>query len=78
MLTNAITPDGVYVGADGSKQSGDVRKESSKESTINYQTTSSYVTTTGVKVRTEPNTDCKVLAVLDAGTQVVIKGNTNG
>ena len=78
MLTNAITPDGVYVGADGSKQSGDVWKESSKESTINYQTTSSYVTTTGVKVRTEPNTDCQVLAVLDAGTQVVFKGYTNG
>ena len=78
MLTNAITPDGGYVGADGSKQSGDVRKESSKESTINYQTTSSYVTTTGVKVRTEPNTDCQVLAVLDAGTQVVFKGYTNG
>lgn len=78
MLTNAITPDGFYVGADGSKQSGDVQKENLKESVINYQNTSSYVTTTGVKVRTEPNTDCRVLAVLDAGTQVAFKGCTNG
>lgn len=78
MLTNTITPDGFYVGADGSKQSGVIRKENLKESTINYQNTSSYVTTTGVKVRTEPNTDCRVLAVLDAGTQVTFKGYMNG
>lgn len=32
MLTNAITPDGFYVGADGSKQSGDARKENQKVS----------------------------------------------
>lgn len=78
MLTNTITPDGFYVGADGSKQSGVIRKENLKESTINYQNTSSYVTTTGIKVRTEPNTDCRVLAVLDAGTQVTFKGYMNG
>lgn len=32
MLTNAPTPDGGYVGADGSKQSGDARKEDQKVS----------------------------------------------
>lgn len=78
MLTNATTPDGAYVGADGSKQSWDVRKENLKKSTIGFQNAAVYVTTTGVKVRTEPNTDCRVLAVLDAGTQVLFKGNTNG
>ncbi len=34
-----------------------------------------WVTTTGVKVRTEPNTDCEVLDVLDAGVQVTYKGD---
>lgn len=34
-----------------------------------------WVTTTGVKVRTEPNTDCDVLDVLDAGVQVTYKGD---
>ncbi|SFG33557.1 SH3 domain-containing protein [Oribacterium sp. WCC10] len=33
-----------------------------------------WVTTTGVKVRTEPNTNCEVLEVLDAGVQVTYKG----
>lgn len=37
-----------------------------------------YMTTTGVKVRTEPNTDCRVLDVLDAGTQVTYKGEADG
>ena len=37
-----------------------------------------YMTTTGVKVRTEPNTDCSVLDVLDAGTQVTYKGEADG
>ncbi|MDO5834572.1 MAG: SH3 domain-containing protein [Lachnospiraceae bacterium] len=78
MLTNAMTPDGYYVGTDGSKQLGDVQKENLNESAISFQNTSVYVTTTGVKVRTEPNTDCRVLAVLDAGTQVIFKGSTNG
>lgn len=32
MLTNAITPDGAYVGTDGSKQSWDARKENQKVS----------------------------------------------
>ena len=41
-------------------------------------TTAIYMTTTGVKVRTEPNTDCRVLAVLDAGTQVTYKGEADG
>lgn len=41
-------------------------------------TTAVYMTTTGVKVRTEPNTDCRVLAVLDAGTQVTYKGEADG
>lgn len=41
-------------------------------------TTAIYMTTTGVKVRTEPNTDCRVLAVLDAGTQVSYKGEADG
>ena len=41
-------------------------------------TTAIYMTTTGVKVRTEPNTDCRVLAVLDAGTQVTYKGEAGG
>ncbi len=36
-----------------------------------------WVTTTGVKVRTEPNTDCQVLDVLDAGVQVTYKGDAN-
>ncbi len=36
-----------------------------------------WVTTTGVKVRTEPNTDCQVLEVLDAGVQVTYKGDAN-
>ena len=34
-----------------------------------------WVTTTGVKVRTEPNTDCEVLDVLDAGVQITYKGD---
>ena len=34
-----------------------------------------WVTTTGVKVRTEPNTNCEVLEVLDAGVQVTYKGS---
>ena len=41
-------------------------------------TTAIYMTTTGVKVRTEPNTDCRVLAVLDPGTQVSYKGEADG
>ncbi len=41
-------------------------------------TTAIYMTTTGVKVRTEPNTNCRVLAVLDAGTQVSYKGEADG
>ena len=41
-------------------------------------TTAIYMTTTGVKVRTEPNTDCRVLAVLDAGTQITYKGEADG
>lgn len=36
-----------------------------------------WVTTTGVKVRTEPNTNCEVLEVLDAGVQVTYKGSPN-
>lgn len=36
-----------------------------------------WVTTTGVKVRTEPNTNCEVLEVLDAGVQVTYKGTPN-
>jgi len=36
-----------------------------------------WVTTTGVKVRTEPNTNCEVLDVLDAGVQVTYKGDAN-
>ena len=37
-----------------------------------------YMTTTGVKVRTEPNTDCRVLDVIDAGTTINYKGEENG
>ena len=38
-------------------------------------TVSSVWVTTGVKVRTEPNTNCEVLEVLDAGVQVTYKGS---
>ena len=48
------------------------------ETTAAPETTAIYMTTTGVKVRTEPNTDCRVLAVLDAGTQVSYKGEADG
>lgn len=48
------------------------------ETTAAPEPTAIYMTTTGVKVRTEPNTDCRVLAVLDAGTQVTYKGEADG
>lgn len=48
------------------------------ETTAAPEPTAIYMTTTGVKVRTEPNTDCRVLAVLDAGTQVSYKGEADG
>ncbi len=36
-----------------------------------------WITTTGVKVRSEPNTDCEVYGVIDQGTQVTYKGDAN-
>lgn len=42
MLTNSITPDGAYVGTDGSKQSGNVRKENQKVS-AQYADIISYI-----------------------------------
>ncbi len=36
-----------------------------------------WITTTRVKVRTEPNVNCTVLGVLDAGVQVDYKGDAN-
>lgn len=51
--------------------------ETIPETTAVPETTVSsvWVTTTGVKVRTEPNTNCEVLEVLDAGVQVTYKGS---
>lgn len=42
MLTNSITPDGAYVGTDGSKQSENVRKENQKVS-AQYTDIISYI-----------------------------------
>lgn len=35
-------------------------------------------TTTGVNLRSEPNTDCEVLTVLEEGTQLELLGEENG
>lgn len=55
-----------------------VEAETPEETVSETEASSSiWVTTTGVKVRTEPNTDCQVLEVLDAGVQVTYKGDAN-
>lgn len=49
------------------------------ETTAAPEPTAIYMTTTnGVRVRTEPNTDCRILTLLDAGTQVTYKGEADG
>ena len=58
----------------------EIPAESSVETAAPQETqavSSVWVTTTGVKVRTEPNTNCEVLEVLDAGVQVSYKGSPN-
>lgn len=53
--------------------------ESESESTSESENTSRYVRTTAqVKFRSEPNTDCTVLGLIDMGTEVELLEELNG
>ena len=76
VLSNLVSIefDDTYNSSNSTVETTDIESKTEPETETEP---SMWVTTTRVKVRTEPNTNCDVLGVLDAGVQVDYTGDAN-
>lgn len=70
----SIEFDDTYNSSNSTVETTDIESKTEPETETEP---SIWVTTTRVKVRTEPNTNCDVLGVLDAGVQIDYTGDAN-